>query len=113
MHPAGITELNLTVERLPGFYRQRDNRMYSTLSFLAPVTVLRIPYSFAIALVWSVMVYYPTNLAPEASRFFTFLLLLFLLHKCAPSVDERMAAAHQLCSHSMAGDQPLAWQTGL
>ena len=25
---------------------------------------------------------YPCNLAPEASRFFTFLLLLFLLHKC-------------------------------
>ena len=72
------------MERLPGFYRQRDNRMYSTLSFITPVTLLRLPYSFAIALVWSAMVYYPCNLAPEASRFFTFLLLLFLLHKCGP-----------------------------
>ena len=53
---AGITELNLTVERLPGFYRQRDNRMYSTLSFITPVTLLRLPYSFAISLVWSAMV---------------------------------------------------------
>ena len=59
---AGITELNLTVERLPGFYRQRDNRMYSTLSFITPVTLLRLPYSFAIALVWSAMVRLPCRM---------------------------------------------------
>ena len=29
---AGITELNLTVDRLPGFYRQRDNRHVRTCS---------------------------------------------------------------------------------
>ena len=55
--------------------------MYSTLAFVAPVTLMRIPYSFVTDLVWTALVYYPTNLAPEASRFFTFLLLMVLLHK--------------------------------
>ena len=79
-----MTELHLTGERLPGFYRQRDDCMYSTLAFVVPVTLLRLPYSLASALAWAAIVYYPVNLAPEASRFFTFILLLFLLHKYGP-----------------------------
>ena len=72
------------MQRLPGFYRQRDDRMYSALAFVVPVSLLRLPYSLAAAIAWAAIVYYPTNLAPEAARFFTFLLILFLLHKCGP-----------------------------
>ena len=58
--------------------------MYSTLAFVVPVTLLRLPYSLASALAWAAIVYYPVNMAPEAGRFFTFILLLFLLHKYGP-----------------------------
>ena len=58
--------------------------MYSTLAFVVPVTLLRLPYSLASALTWAAIVYYPVNMAPEADRFFTFILLLFLLHKYGP-----------------------------
>ena len=51
-----------------------------------PVTLLRIPYSLSFSIVWSCIVYWPTNLAPEAGRFFTYILILFLLHKCAPAL---------------------------
>ena len=60
------------------------SRFYSTFAFTTPVTLLRIPYSLGISIVWSVVVYWPCNMAPEASRFFTFILILFLLHKWVP-----------------------------
>lgn len=68
------------MDRLPGFYRQRDNRFYSAWAFVTPVTVLRAPYSLFTAVLWSILVYFSTNLDPTPGRFFTYVLLLFLLH---------------------------------
>ena len=36
--------------------------------------------SLLAAILWSVITYYPVGLAPEASRFFTFVLILFVVH---------------------------------
>eukprot|EP00208_Stichococcus_sp_RCC1054_P006723 CAMPEP_0206141786 /NCGR_PEP_ID=MMETSP1473-20131121/14100_1 /ASSEMBLY_ACC=CAM_ASM_001109 /TAXON_ID=1461547 /ORGANISM="Stichococcus sp, Strain RCC1054" /LENGTH=1124 /DNA_ID=CAMNT_0053536477 /DNA_START=231 /DNA_END=3601 /DNA_ORIENTATION=+ len=76
----GFAEETLTVQRIPGFFKQRDNMFYSAAAYVFPTTIIRIPYSLLCATLWSVITYYPVGLAPEASRFFFFLFMLFLLH---------------------------------
>ena len=48
----GFAEETLTVQRLPGFFRQRGNMLYSAAAYVWPTTIIRIPYSFLCALLW-------------------------------------------------------------
>ena len=83
----------LQVDRLPGFYRQRDNRFYPAWAFVFPVTVLRTPYSLMVAVIWSVLVYFSVNLDPSPGRFFTYILLLFLLHGMGVAMFRAISSA--------------------
>lgn len=56
------------VQRLPGWYKQRDELYYPAWAYVFPTTVLRIPYSLVVAVTWSCVTYYVVGLAPEASR---------------------------------------------
>ncbi|CAM6074535.1 unnamed protein product [Sphagnum tenellum] len=78
-----FTEMALTVYRLPVFYKQRDNLFYPAWAFCVPGWIMRIPYSAVEALIWSCIVYFVVGLAPEAFRFFRYMLLLFLMHQMA------------------------------
>ena len=57
------------MQRLPGWYKQRDNYFYPAWAYVFPTTVLRMPYSLTVAIVWSCIVYYPAGMAPEVSRY--------------------------------------------
>lgn len=57
------------------------------------MTILRIPYSLGVAVVWSVLVYFSVNLDPSAERFFIFVLLLFLLHGMGIALFRAMSSA--------------------
>ena len=70
----------MVVEMLPIFYTQRDNLFYTAWAFALPATLLRIPFSLAQSLLWSLIIYWSCGLAPAAGRFFTFWLLTFLVH---------------------------------
>ena len=59
----------LQVQRLPGWFKQRDNYFYPAWAYVFPTTVLRIPYSLTVAVMWSGVTYYTVGLAPEASRY--------------------------------------------
>jgi ABC-2 type transporter len=50
------------IERLQGFYKQRDNCFYPAWAYVFPTTLLRLPYSLIEALLWSSIVYYPVGL---------------------------------------------------
>eukprot|EP00891_Asterochloris_glomerata_P005114 jgi/Astpho2/5114/Aster-06326 len=76
----GFAEMTFTCLRLAGWYKQRDNNFYPAWAYVFPTTLLRLPYSIGAAFLWAAIVYYPTGCAPEASRFFTFVLLLALVH---------------------------------
>ena len=67
-HAIASPIISLQVRRLPGWFKQRDNYFYPAWAYVFPTTVLRIPYSLLIAVLWSVVVYFPVGLAPEASR---------------------------------------------
>jgi hypothetical protein len=49
---------SVQVQRLPVFYRQRDNLFYTGWAMNLPTAVLRIPYSFAESTIWTIIVYY-------------------------------------------------------
>lgn len=78
-----FTEMTLTVWRLPVFYKQRDNLFYPAWAFCVPGWIMRIPYSAIEAVIWSCIVYFVVGLAPEAGRFFRYMVLLFLMHQMA------------------------------
>ncbi|KAL6643455.1 hypothetical protein ACP70R_018221 [Stipagrostis hirtigluma subsp. patula] len=88
----GFTELPITILRLPVFYKQRDNFFHPAWAFSIPNWILRIPYSFIEALVWSCVVYYTVGFAPTADRFFRFMLLLFSVHQMALGLFRMMGA---------------------
>ncbi|KAK9856814.1 hypothetical protein WJX84_004570 [Apatococcus fuscideae] len=81
----GITELALTIERLPVFYRHYKNQFYPAWAFVLPATILRIPFSLMEAVLWSVLTYFEVGLTADPGRFFAYLCLLFLMHQFSVS----------------------------
>eukprot|EP00897_Mesotaenium_endlicherianum_P002106 jgi/Mesen1/1923/ME000145S01008 len=79
----GFAEMAITVSRLRVFYKQRDNLLYPAWAFSIPTWVLRLPYSVVEAVLWTGMVYYVVGFAPEAGRFFRYMLVMFMIHQMA------------------------------
>lgn len=64
----GMTELPMTVFRLPVFYKQRDALFYPPWAFSVPISILRIPVSFVESALWIVLTYYSIGFAPSFTR---------------------------------------------
>ncbi|XP_027344116.1 ABC transporter G family member 35 [Abrus precatorius] len=79
----GFSELPLTIARLPVFYKHRDHLFHPPWTYTLSNFLLRIPFSIFEAIVWVLITYYTVGLAPEASRFFKHLLLVFLVQQMA------------------------------
>ena len=56
------------IDRMPVFFKQRDNMFFPTWAFVVPTTIMRFPVSFVESLIWTAITYYPVGLAPQASR---------------------------------------------
>lgn len=56
-------------ERLGSWFKQRDNMWVTAWAYVLCTTLLRLPFSLLDALVWGLIVYWSTGLAPEASRY--------------------------------------------
>ncbi|BAT98474.1 hypothetical protein LR48_Vigan406s020300 [Vigna angularis] len=79
----GFAELALTIGRLPVFYKHRDHLFHPAWTYTLPNFLLRIPISVFESLVWVGVTYYTIGFAPEASRFFKQLLVVFLIQQMA------------------------------
>ncbi|KAG9146581.1 hypothetical protein Leryth_014602 [Lithospermum erythrorhizon] len=88
----GLSELALTVFRLPVFFKQRDSLFYPAWAFALPIWFLRVPLSLMESLIWILLTYYSIGFAPGANRFFCQLLAFFALHQMSLSLF-RLAAA--------------------
>ncbi|XP_034695525.1 ABC transporter G family member 42-like [Vitis riparia] len=82
----GFAELSLTIARLPVFYKHRDLLFYPAWAFTLPSCLLRIPISVVESVIWTVIVYYTIGYAPETSRFFKQMLMIFLIQQMASGV---------------------------
>lgn len=64
----GMAELEMTVFRLPVFFKQRDFLFYPARAFRLPIWLLGIPISLMEPGIWILLTYYPIGFAPSASR---------------------------------------------
>ncbi|KGN58035.1 hypothetical protein Csa_010583 [Cucumis sativus] len=87
----GFSELAMTISRLPVFYKQRDLKFHPPWTYTIPTVILGIPTSLLESVVWLVVTYYTIGFAPEASRFFKQLLLIFLVQQMAAGVFRLIA----------------------
>ncbi|KAL6202872.1 hypothetical protein ACLB2K_026576 [Fragaria x ananassa] len=88
----GMTELVMTVFRLPVFFKQRDALFYPAWAFAFPIWVTRIPISVVESAIWIGFTYYSIGFAPDASRFFKQLLAYIWISQMALSLFRFLAA---------------------
>ncbi|VAI16433.1 unnamed protein product [Triticum turgidum subsp. durum] len=76
----GFPELAMAINRPPVFYKQRDYYFYPAWAYAIPSFILKIPLSLVESVAWTSISYYLIGYTPEATRFFSQLLVLFLIH---------------------------------
>ncbi|MCO5595653.1 hypothetical protein L7F22_049698 [Adiantum nelumboides] len=90
----GLAEISLSVDRLPVFYKERDQMFYPAWASSIPTFIMRVPLSILESFIWVALTYYVIGFAPEASsRFFRQFLLLFLVSQMAYSLFRFIGAA--------------------
>ncbi|XP_058107894.1 pleiotropic drug resistance protein 1-like [Magnolia sinica] len=88
----GLAELQMTIMRLPVFYKQRDAMFFPAWAFALATFIMRIPVSLLESSVWVILTYYTVGLAPSIGRFLRQLLLMFNLHQMSLSLFRFIAA---------------------
>ncbi|XP_010545667.1 PREDICTED: ABC transporter G family member 29 [Tarenaya hassleriana] len=88
----GFAELSLMIQRLPVFYKQRDLLFHPPWTFTLPTFLLGIPISAFESIVWVTVTYFSIGFAPEASRFFKHLLVIFLTQQMASGIFRFIAS---------------------
>ncbi|CAM6029266.1 unnamed protein product [Sphagnum balticum] len=88
----GFGDLAILISRLPVIIKQRDLLFYPAWSYSLATIVLNIPITLVQSVVWVSMTYYVTGYAPEASRFFKQMLLLFLVGQMSGSMFRMIGA---------------------
>ncbi|XP_050382974.1 pleiotropic drug resistance protein 3-like [Argentina anserina] len=91
----GIPEMSMTLQRLEVFYKQRDLCFYPAWAYAIPATLLKVPVSFAEALVWTSLTYYVIGYSPEFQRFILQFFLLFAVHLTSISMFRFLASFFQ------------------
>ncbi|XP_051116369.1 pleiotropic drug resistance protein 2-like [Andrographis paniculata] len=81
-----LSELGLTVYRLPLFFKQRDAHFYPAWAFSLPIWIFGVPLSVMESSIWTGVTYYTIGFAPSASRFFRQLLVFVIVHQMGLSL---------------------------
>ncbi|XP_077235595.1 ABC transporter G family member 45-like [Tasmannia lanceolata] len=87
----GMTELTMTVMRLPIFYRQRELLFLPGWALLSSIFLLSIPMSLLETGIWTSLTYFVIGFAPSMTRFFQQLLAFFCLHQMSMSLFRLIA----------------------
>ena len=64
----GMSELSMTIAKLPVFYKQRDLLFYPSWAYALPSWILKIPITFAEVGVWVLLTYYIIGFDPNVKR---------------------------------------------
>lgn len=64
----GMSELSMTIAKLPVFYKQRDLLFYPSWAYSLPSWILKIPISFLEVAVWVFITYYVMGFDPNVGR---------------------------------------------
>ncbi|XP_042517441.1 pleiotropic drug resistance protein 1-like isoform X2 [Macadamia integrifolia] len=88
----GLSELAMTVMKLPVFYKQRDLLFYPSWAYSLPAWVLKIPISLAEVAIWVFTTYYVIGYDPNVGRLFKQYLLLVCVNQMASGLFRLIAS---------------------
>ncbi|XP_068634199.1 pleiotropic drug resistance protein TUR2-like [Aristolochia californica] len=88
----GMSEVAMTIAKLPVFYKQRDLLFFPSWTYALPSWILKIPISIMEVALWVGMTYYVIGFDPNAGRLFKQFLLFLVLHQVASGLFRSIAA---------------------
>ncbi|KAL2332417.1 hypothetical protein Fmac_019998 [Flemingia macrophylla] len=88
----GMTEMTLTIARLPVFYKQRDSLFYPTWAYAIPTWIIRIPLTILEVAVWVCLTYFVIGFDANVGSFFKQFLLLVFVSQMASGLFRAIAA---------------------
>ncbi|GFP81465.1 pleiotropic drug resistance protein 1 [Phtheirospermum japonicum] len=89
----GISELSMTIFKLPVFYKQRDMFFFPPWAYAIPSWVLKIPVTFLEVAIWTFSTYYVIGFDPNVGRLLKQYLLLLFVHQSASALFRFIGAA--------------------
>ncbi|GMI78069.1 pleiotropic drug resistance 12, ATP-binding cassette G40, PLEIOTROPIC DRUG RESISTANCE 12 [Hibiscus trionum] len=89
----GMSEISMTIVKLPVFYKQRDLLFFPSWAYALPTWILRIPISFAEVSIWVFLTYYVIGFDPNVERLFKQYLILVLVNQVASGLFRFIGAA--------------------
>ncbi|CAK7336270.1 unnamed protein product [Dovyalis caffra] len=89
----GMSELSMTIAKLPVFYKQRDLRFFPAWAYAIPPWILKIPITFVEVAAWVFLTYYVIGFDPNVGRLFKQYFLLLLINQMASALFRFIAAA--------------------
>ncbi|CAE5957576.1 unnamed protein product [Arabidopsis arenosa] len=88
----GMSELSMTIAKLPVFYKQRDLLFYPAWVYSLPPWLLKIPISFIESALTTFITYYVIGFDPNVGRLFKQYILLVLMNQMASALFKMVAA---------------------
>ena len=64
----GMSEISMTIAKLPVFYKQRNFLFYPSWAYAIPTWIIKIPVSFVEAAAWTGLTYYVMGFDPNVTR---------------------------------------------
>jgi ABC-type multidrug transport system ATPase subunit/ABC-type multidrug transport system permease subunit len=77
----GMSEISMTIAKLPVFYKQRNFLFYPSWAYAIPSWIMKIPVSIVEAAVWTILTYYVMGFDPNVTRFFKYFFILMLVNQ--------------------------------
>ncbi|KAK4380974.1 Pleiotropic drug resistance protein 1 [Sesamum angolense] len=89
----GLSELSMTIQKLPVFYKQRDMFFFPPWAYAIPSWILKIPVTFLEVAIWTFLTYYVIGFDPNVARLMKQYLVLLLVHQSASALFRFIGAA--------------------
>ncbi|KAE9459463.1 hypothetical protein C3L33_08630, partial [Rhododendron williamsianum] len=87
----GMSELALTIMKLPTFYKQRNLLFFPSWAFSLPAWILKIPMTFIEVSIYVFTTYYVIGFDPNIGRLFKMYLVLFCVNQMASGLFRLIA----------------------
>ncbi|KAL9349476.1 hypothetical protein Peur_056731 [Populus x canadensis] len=89
----GMSELSMTIAKLPVFYKQRELLFFPPWAYSIPPWILKIPITFVEVAAWVFLTYYVIGFDPNVERLLRQYFLLLLINQMASALFRFIAAA--------------------
>ncbi|KAF5935859.1 hypothetical protein HYC85_026988 [Camellia sinensis] len=89
----GLSEISMTIAKLPVFHKQRDLLLYPPWAYAFPTWLLKVPVSCVEVAFWVLFTYYTIGYDPNVGRLFRQYLLLLLVNQMASALFRFIGAA--------------------